>query len=45
MINEYDYDKANMYYSRGQISFADLIAVINGKVSLNQLEQERLYVA
>ena len=46
MIGEYEYDRANMCYSRGQITFAELIAVIKGTVLLDTVMEERTsYVA
>ena len=42
-MDEYQYDRLNMFYSRGQISFAELISVIKGNISLEALEAERMF--
>lgn len=44
MISEWAYDRANMMYSRGLLSFEELIAVIHGRVALEALEAERSMV-
>lgn len=41
MIDEWTYNKAAGMYSHGQISFPELVAVIKGQVTLEQLENER----
>lgn len=37
-------DKINLYYSRGMINFEELIALIHGAITMEQLEQERNWI-
>ena len=43
MISQHDYEIANAYYSKGQLSYPELIAVIKGQVTLEQALDGGLY--
>ena len=44
MISGHTFERANLLYSRGQITYLDLVEVLKGNVRLEVLEAERLAV-
>lgn len=44
MIGEYDYNVAASMYSKGLLTYKELLEVIMGYVTIEQIEKERLWV-